>query len=154
MQVAQGRVWTGAQARDRGLVDHVGGLWRALQVADHLRTVPRWAESQDDTGTTATTNSTVNATSTTNTTDTNTTNTSTTTQPPAPYKVYKVENLNARGYQLPLLSHITGSSSSGGGLHSVLSEIIGSVVRGVVGGNGVKGVFRVMRGIQKIVSAE
>ena len=29
-------MWTGAQALDRGLVDHIGGLWRALQVADEL----------------------------------------------------------------------------------------------------------------------
>jgi protease IV len=31
--VAQGRVWTGAQAQERGLVDHVGGLHAALQAA-------------------------------------------------------------------------------------------------------------------------
>jgi ClpP class serine protease len=33
LQVAQGRVWTGQQARERGLVDHIGGLWKALDVA-------------------------------------------------------------------------------------------------------------------------
>ena len=31
--VAQGRVWTGQQGRDLGLVDELGGLERALQVA-------------------------------------------------------------------------------------------------------------------------
>jgi protease IV len=31
--VAQGRVWTGAQAQERGLIDHVGGLHAALQAA-------------------------------------------------------------------------------------------------------------------------
>jgi protease-4 len=36
LQVAQGRVWTGRQALQRGLVDHLGGLWTALQVADQL----------------------------------------------------------------------------------------------------------------------
>lgn len=30
--VAQGRVWTGLQAKDNGLVDHIGGLWRAVEV--------------------------------------------------------------------------------------------------------------------------
>lgn len=30
--VAQGRVWTGLQARDQGLVDHIGGMWRAIEV--------------------------------------------------------------------------------------------------------------------------
>jgi len=31
--VAQGRVWTGQQARERGLVDEIGGLDRAIQLA-------------------------------------------------------------------------------------------------------------------------
>jgi protease-4 len=31
--VAQGRVWTGRQARERGLVDELGGLDRALEIA-------------------------------------------------------------------------------------------------------------------------
>ncbi len=35
-QVAQGRVWTGAQAKDLGLVDEFGGLDRALGVAREL----------------------------------------------------------------------------------------------------------------------
>ena len=35
-EVAQGRVWTGAQAKRRGLVDHSGGLWRSLQIAASL----------------------------------------------------------------------------------------------------------------------
>jgi protease-4 len=32
-QVAQGRVWTGRQARDHGLVDDLGGLDRAIAIA-------------------------------------------------------------------------------------------------------------------------
>ncbi|MBW3666266.1 MAG: signal peptide peptidase SppA [Actinobacteria bacterium] len=32
-EVAKGRVWTGAQAAERGLVDELGGLHRALQLA-------------------------------------------------------------------------------------------------------------------------
>lgn len=32
-EVAQGRVWTGRQAKDRGLVDHIGGLAKAVEVA-------------------------------------------------------------------------------------------------------------------------
>ena len=31
--IAQGRVWTGRQAKDRGLVDELGGLRRALEIA-------------------------------------------------------------------------------------------------------------------------
>src|SRR4029078_3337922 len=31
--IAQGRVWTGHQALERGLVDEIGGLERALQIA-------------------------------------------------------------------------------------------------------------------------
>jgi protease-4 len=32
-QVAQGRVWSGADAKDRGLVDELGGLKRAIEIA-------------------------------------------------------------------------------------------------------------------------
>ncbi len=32
-QIAQGRVWTGQQARQNGLVDQLGGLWTAVAVA-------------------------------------------------------------------------------------------------------------------------
>jgi protease-4 len=32
-RVARGRVWSGAQARDRGLVDELGGLARAIEIA-------------------------------------------------------------------------------------------------------------------------
>ncbi|KAJ1430440.1 peptidase family S49-domain-containing protein [Ochromonadaceae sp. CCMP2298] len=35
-EVAQGRVWTGRQGLQRGLVDHMGGLWKALEVAAQL----------------------------------------------------------------------------------------------------------------------
>jgi len=31
--IAQGRVWTGRQARDLGLVDELGGLWDAIAIA-------------------------------------------------------------------------------------------------------------------------
>ncbi|MDQ3070115.1 MAG: signal peptide peptidase SppA [Acidobacteriota bacterium] len=31
--IAQGRVWTGRQARDLGLVDELGGLWKAIAIA-------------------------------------------------------------------------------------------------------------------------
>jgi protease-4 len=39
-EVAQGRVWTGAQARERGLVDEFGGLDRAVEVAKELAGIP------------------------------------------------------------------------------------------------------------------
>lgn len=32
-EVAQGRVWTGRQALEKGMVDHLGGFWRAVEVA-------------------------------------------------------------------------------------------------------------------------
>ena len=35
-EVAQGRVWTGKQALDRGLVDHIGGLQKAIDIAVQL----------------------------------------------------------------------------------------------------------------------
>jgi protease-4 len=38
--VAQGRVWTGGQAKDRGLVDEFGGLDRAIDVAKELAKIP------------------------------------------------------------------------------------------------------------------
>jgi protease-4 len=38
--VAQGRVWTGAQAKERGLVDEFGGLDRAVEVAKELANIP------------------------------------------------------------------------------------------------------------------
>lgn len=38
--VAQGRVWTGAQAKDRSLVDEFGGLDRAIEVAKELAKIP------------------------------------------------------------------------------------------------------------------
>lgn len=34
--MAQGRVWTGRQALQRGLSDHMGGLWRALEIAVNM----------------------------------------------------------------------------------------------------------------------
>lgn len=38
--VAQGRVWTGGQAKDRGLVDEFGGLDKAIDVAKQLAKIP------------------------------------------------------------------------------------------------------------------
>ena len=38
--VGQGRVWTGTQARDRGLVDEFGGLDKAIEVAKQLAKIP------------------------------------------------------------------------------------------------------------------
>ena len=38
--VGQGRVWTGSQAKDRGLVDEYGGLDRAIEVAKQLAKIP------------------------------------------------------------------------------------------------------------------
>jgi protease IV len=39
-EVAQGRVWTGAQAKERGLVDEFGGLNRAIEIAKELAGLP------------------------------------------------------------------------------------------------------------------
>ena len=38
--VGQGRVWTGGQAKERGLVDEFGGLDRAVEVAKELAKIP------------------------------------------------------------------------------------------------------------------
>jgi protease-4 len=38
--VAQGRVWTGTQAKERGLVDEFGGLDRAVEIAKQLANIP------------------------------------------------------------------------------------------------------------------
>jgi protease-4 len=39
-RVAQGRVWTGQQAKDRGLVDDLGGLDRAVAIAKEKAKIP------------------------------------------------------------------------------------------------------------------
>lgn len=39
-EVARGRVWTGAQAKEKGLVDEFGGLDRAVEVAKELARIP------------------------------------------------------------------------------------------------------------------
>jgi protease-4 len=39
-EVAQGRVWTGAQAKEHGLVDEFGGLDRAVEIAKELANIP------------------------------------------------------------------------------------------------------------------
>jgi protease-4 len=38
--IGQGRVWTGGQAKERGLVDEYGGLDRAVEVAKQLANIP------------------------------------------------------------------------------------------------------------------
>ena len=38
--VAQGRVWTGTQAKERGLIDEFGGLDRAVEIAKGLANIP------------------------------------------------------------------------------------------------------------------
>lgn len=38
--VAQGRVWTGAQAKEHGLVDEFGGLDKAVEIAKQLAKIP------------------------------------------------------------------------------------------------------------------
>ena len=38
--VGQGRVWTGGQAKERGLVDEFGGLDKAIDVAKQLAKIP------------------------------------------------------------------------------------------------------------------
>ncbi|HEX8072747.1 MAG TPA: signal peptide peptidase SppA [Pyrinomonadaceae bacterium] len=38
--IAQGRVWSGAQAKDKGLVDEFGGMERAVEVAKELAHIP------------------------------------------------------------------------------------------------------------------
>lgn len=42
-EVARGRVWTGEQARERGLVDELGGLARAVQLARQAAGLPEVA---------------------------------------------------------------------------------------------------------------
>src|SRR5438067_4932630 len=39
-QIARGRVWTGAQGKENGLVDEFGGLDRAVEVAKELARIP------------------------------------------------------------------------------------------------------------------
>jgi protease IV len=39
-EIAQGRVWTGAQAKERGLIDEFGGLNRAIEIAKELANLP------------------------------------------------------------------------------------------------------------------
>jgi protease-4 len=39
--VGQGRVWTGSQGKERGLVDEFGGLDRAVEVAKELANLPK-----------------------------------------------------------------------------------------------------------------
>jgi len=38
--IAQGRVWTGTQAKERGLIDELGGLDKAVEVAKQLANLP------------------------------------------------------------------------------------------------------------------
>ena len=39
-EIAQGRVWTAAQAKERGLVDEIGGLNKAVEIAKQLANLP------------------------------------------------------------------------------------------------------------------
>jgi len=39
-EVAQGRVWTGSQAKENGLIDEFGGLTRAVEIAKELANLP------------------------------------------------------------------------------------------------------------------
>jgi protease IV len=39
-QIGQGRVWTGSQAKERGLVDEFGGLEKAIEIAKQLANLP------------------------------------------------------------------------------------------------------------------
>ena len=43
-QVARGRVWTGADAKERGLVDELGGFWIAVDDARQLAQIPQGTE--------------------------------------------------------------------------------------------------------------
>lgn len=124
LQVAQGRVWTGGQALDRGLVDHIGGLWRALQVAEELQQVDLHTHS-----TANNTNTAVNSTSTNNTNATNTSSSALTTND---HSVYKVEILSKRS--------------------SSMFNTISSLVHIVSGGNGVRGALRVLKLMQNAVA--
>ncbi|MEZ5308952.1 MAG: signal peptide peptidase SppA [Pyrinomonadaceae bacterium] len=40
-ELGQGRVWTGTQAKERGLVDEIGGLEKAIEVARDLAKLPK-----------------------------------------------------------------------------------------------------------------
>ncbi len=46
-KVAQGRVWTGKQAKDVGLVDYNGGFWKAIKLATALAYQDAFAVSDD-----------------------------------------------------------------------------------------------------------
>jgi len=39
-RIGKGRVWTGSQARENGLVDELGGLSRAIDLAKELAGIP------------------------------------------------------------------------------------------------------------------
>ncbi len=45
-EVAQGRVWTGAQAKQLGLVDELGGLYKAIDLAKQRARIPAEEEVQ------------------------------------------------------------------------------------------------------------
>ncbi|MFN3330378.1 MAG: signal peptide peptidase SppA, partial [Pyrinomonadaceae bacterium] len=44
--IGQGRVWTGLQAKEKGLVDEIGGLERAIEIAKELAGIPADQEVQ------------------------------------------------------------------------------------------------------------
>jgi protease-4 len=39
-KIGKGRIWSGSQAKDRGLVDELGGLDRAIVIAKQLSGIP------------------------------------------------------------------------------------------------------------------
>jgi ClpP class serine protease len=39
-KIGKGRVWSGAQAKELGLVDELGGLDRAIEIAKQLSNIP------------------------------------------------------------------------------------------------------------------
>ncbi|MGH3373245.1 MAG: S49 family peptidase, partial [Actinoallomurus sp.] len=45
-ELARGRVWTGADAHERGLVDELGGLSRAIEVAKRHAGIPATVETE------------------------------------------------------------------------------------------------------------
>ena len=45
-QIARGRVWTGADAKERGLVDELGGLGAAMEVARERAGLPPSAQPE------------------------------------------------------------------------------------------------------------
>ncbi len=45
--IGQGRVWTGRQGKDNGLVDEYGGLDKAIEIAKQLANIPEYSRGQE-----------------------------------------------------------------------------------------------------------